>query len=238
MAIDVVVPELGESITEGTVATWLKEPGDPVAADEPLLELETDKATLEIPAPAAGVLSEILVQEGEDVEVGALLGRIEAGDGEVAAQRPSEQAAPEDTAAEPAASTEDKAPEPDSSAPARATLPAPAGPTTPVASPSVDPADIPRSGPEGEVTLKDLESVLERTPASASAEGRREERVRMSRLRRAVAARLKDAQNTAAILTTFNEADMSAVIDVRKRYRDSFEEKYGVRLGFMSFFVK
>jgi 2-oxoglutarate dehydrogenase E2 component (dihydrolipoamide succinyltransferase) len=207
MAIDILVPDLGESITEGTVATWLKEPGDPVAADEPLLELETDKATLEIPAPTAGVLSEILVQEGEDVEVGALLGRIEP-------------------AAEPAA------------APAEAT-PAPASaPTVPVSSTSLDPADVPRSGPGGAVTLKDLESFLEQTPASAAAEGRHEERVRMSRLRRTVAVRLKDAQNTAAILTTFNEADMSAVIEVRRRYRDSFEEKYGVRLGFMSFFVK
>jgi 2-oxoglutarate dehydrogenase E2 component (dihydrolipoamide succinyltransferase) len=227
MAIDIVVPDLGESITEGTVATWLKEAGDPVAADEPLLELETDKATLEIPAPAAGVLSEILVQEGEDVEVGALLGRIEPGGGEAvaAAEAETPERAEPETAAAAAAATPAAPP----SAPA---------PTAPVVSTSLDPTEVPRSGPGGAVTLEDLKSFLERTPAAAAAEGRREERVRMSRLRRTVAARLKDAQNTAAILTTFNEADMSAVIEIRKRYRDSFEERYGVRLGFMSFFVK
>ncbi|NIN72216.1 MAG: 2-oxoglutarate dehydrogenase complex dihydrolipoyllysine-residue succinyltransferase, partial [Gemmatimonadetes bacterium] len=236
MAIDILVPDLGESITEGTVATWLKEPGDQVAADEPLLELETDKATLEIPAPSAGILSEILVQEGEDVEVGALLGRIDPASGQVAAERPAAEAAPEDKTPEPAA--------PEASAPQPAATreiepsPAPAGPTASPASIDLDPDDIPRSGPDGEVTLKDLESVLGQRPPSAAAEGRREERVRMSRLRRTVAARLKEAQNTAAILTTFNEADMSAVIEIRKRYRDSFEERYGVRLGFMSFFVK
>ncbi|MGD2154587.1 MAG: 2-oxoglutarate dehydrogenase complex dihydrolipoyllysine-residue succinyltransferase, partial [Gemmatimonadales bacterium] len=132
--------------------------------------------------------------------------------------------------------------EPETAAAAAAATPAappsaPA-PTAPVVSTSLDPTEVPRSGPGGAVTLEDLKSFLERTPAAAAAEGRREERVRMSRLRRTVAARLKDAQNTAAILTTFNEADMSAVIEIRKRYRDSFEERYGVRLGFMSFFVK
>jgi 2-oxoglutarate dehydrogenase E2 component (dihydrolipoamide succinyltransferase) len=230
MAIDILVPDLGESITEGTVATWLKEPGDPVAADEPLLELETDKATLEIPAPAAGILSEILVQEGEDVEVGALLGRIEAAGGEAVVEPAAETATPEDEVVEAASAARDDA---------TAAAPAPASaPTVPVASASLDPADVPRSGPGGVVTLKDLESFLGRTPPAVAAEGRSEERVRMSRLRRTVAARLKEAQNTAAILTTFNEADMSAVVEIRKRYRDSFEEKYGVRLGFMSFFVK
>jgi 2-oxoglutarate dehydrogenase E2 component (dihydrolipoamide succinyltransferase) len=227
MAIDIVVPHLGESITEGTVATWLKEPGDQVAADEPLLELETDKATLEIPAPTAGVLSEILVQEGEDVEVGAVLGRIEVGGGEAvhaAEAAPAEGVVPEESTPETAAAR------------AEATPAAPA--PVPIPSTDLDPGDIPRSGPGGAVTLKDLKSFLESTPPSTAAEGRQEERVRMSRLRRTVAARLKEAQNTAAILTTFNEADMSAVVEVRRRYRDSFEEKYGVRLGFMSFFVK
>jgi 2-oxoglutarate dehydrogenase E2 component (dihydrolipoamide succinyltransferase) len=236
MAIDILVPDLGESITEGTVATWLKEPGDQVAADEPLLELETDKATLEIPAPSAGILSEILVQEGEDVEVGALLGRIDLAAGEVAAERPAAEAAPEDKTPEPAAS-EGPAPQPAATRELEPSL-ASAAPTASPASISLDPADIPRSGPAGEVTLKDLESVLGQRPPLTAAEGRREERVRMSRLRRTVAARLKEAQNTAAILTTFNEADMSAVIEIRKRYRDAFEERYGVRLGFMSFFVK
>jgi 2-oxoglutarate dehydrogenase E2 component (dihydrolipoamide succinyltransferase) len=213
MAIDIVVPNLGESITEATVATWLKKPGDAVAADETLLELETDKATLEIPSPAAGVLTEIVVQEGEDVEIGALLGRIEAA---AAADPPARAAA----------------------------TPANAG---------LDPAAVPRSGPGGQVTLEDLQSVFlsgEEEPGAATAsrapeeaapskaDGRGEERVRMSRLRRTIAARLKEAQNTAAILTTFNEVDMSGVIELRKRYRDVFEKKYGVRLGFMSFFVK
>jgi 2-oxoglutarate dehydrogenase E2 component (dihydrolipoamide succinyltransferase) len=232
MAIDIVVPHLGESITEGTVATWLKEPGDQVAADEPLLELETDKATLEIPAPAAGVLSEILVQEGEDVEVGAVLGRIEVRSGEAVQAveaAPAEGVAPEESTPETAAAQAEPTP----------AAPAPAA-ASPVPTPStdLDPGDIPHSGPGGAVTLKDLKSFLESTPPSTAAAGRQEERVRMSRLRRTVAARLKEAQNTAAILTTFNEADMSAVVEVRRRYRDSFEEKYGVRLGFMSFFVK
>jgi 2-oxoglutarate dehydrogenase E2 component (dihydrolipoamide succinyltransferase) len=232
MAIDIVVPHLGESITEGTVATWLKEPGDQVAADEPLLELETDKATLEIPAPAAGVLSEILVQEGEDVEVGAVLGRIEVRGGEAVQAveaAPAEGVAPAESTPETAAAQAEPTP----------AAPAPAA-ASPVPTPStdLDPGDIPHSGPGGAVTLKDLKSFLESTPPSTAAAGRQEERVRMSRLRRTVAARLKEAQNTAAILTTFNEADMSAVVEVRRRYRDSFEEKYGVRLGFMSFFVK
>jgi len=225
MAIDIVVPDLGESITEGTVATWLKEAGDPVAADEPLLELETDKATLEIPAPTAGVLSEILVQEGEDVEVGALLGRIEPGGGETVAAAEAET--PEQAEPETAAAAADATP-----------AAHPSAPTAPVAAASLDPTEVPRSGPDGAVTLEDLKSFLERTPPPTATAERREERVRMSRLRRTVAARLKEAQNTAAILTTFNEVDMSAVIEIRKRYRDSFEEKYGVRLGFMSFFVK
>lgn len=245
MAIDILVPNLGESITEGTVANWLKEPGDRVAADEPLLELETDKATLEIPAPAAGILSEILAQEGEDVEVGGLLGRIEAADDEAAAQLAADTAEPEEEASEQEAS-EDEASRKEAAQTAevaeaeeRAEQPAPDS-GAPASEPSagLDPAEVPRSGPDGAVTLQDLESFLGQAPRSAAAEGREEERVRMSRLRRTVAARLKEAQNTAAILTTFNEADMRAVVEIRKRYRDSFEEKYGVRLGFMSFFVK
>jgi 2-oxoglutarate dehydrogenase E2 component (dihydrolipoamide succinyltransferase) len=217
MAIDIVVPALGESISEATVATWLKQLGDPVAADETLLELETDKATLEIPAPAAGVLSEILVQEGEDVEVGALLGRIESAEITSGSRSAAVAAAPEPEAA------------------ARA-------PAEPAAVAGIDPDAVPRSGPGGKVTASDLESFFGQAPVEAarpvSSAGRPEERVRMSRLRRTIAARLKEAQNTAAILTTFNEVDMGAVVELRRRYRDTFEEKYGVRLGFMSFFVK
>jgi 2-oxoglutarate dehydrogenase E2 component (dihydrolipoamide succinyltransferase) len=287
MAIDILVPDLGESIGEATVATWFKQPGEAVTADETLLELETDKATLEVPAPSAGVLTEILVAEGEDVAVGAVLGRMAEGAeaAAAAAERPEREpeAAPTGVAAEDASVSE-----PDSATEA-ATEPALVG---------LDPAAVPRSGPDNTVTLADLRAffgqaardAVERSgpavrklvadhgldpelisasgkggrltkqdvldflasseaagaPSVAAApsverppdESQREERVKMSRLRRTIAARLKEAQNTAAILTTFNEADMSAVIDIRKRHRDDFEKRYGVRLGFMSFFVK
>ncbi len=293
MAIDIVVPDLGESITEGTVSVWLKKPGDSVAADETLLELETDKATLEIPSPAAGVLSEILVQEGEDVAIGALLGRIEAGTVATVGEAPPEAPVAEAPAARPAPV------EPVPAAPAPAPAVVVAAPIA-TAPDGLDPASMARSGPGGRVTLQDLQAffgeasreAVERSgpavrkliadhgldPAEIPATGRdgritkenvldflsgaaeraappaaaaprpaekapasgdrREERVKMSRLRRTIAARLKEAQNTAAILTTFNEVDMSAIIALRKRYRDAFEEKHGIRLGFMSFFVK
>ena len=287
MAIDIVVPNLGESVTEGTVSVWLKKPGDPVAADETLLELETDKATLEIPSPAAGVLSEVLVPEGEDVEIGALLGRIEAG-----AAAPVAEVEPE---AEAAGVAEPTPEEP--SAVSGVTGAAPVAAASD-ASPGLNPGNVLRSGPGGQVTLGDLQTFFEQAsqeaveksgpavrkliadhgldpsmipatgrdgritkenvldflagapapalpaprpppaPSTASTGDRRDERVKMSRLRRTIATRLKEAQNTAAILTTFNEVDMSEVIVLRKRYRDLFEEKHGVRLGFMSFFVK
>ncbi len=293
MAIDIVVPNLGESLTEATVAAWMKKPGEAVATDEVLLELETDKATLEIPAPAAGVLSEVLVDAGQDVEVGAVLGRIDE-DG-VAAVKAEPSAAEVAPASEEAAGGKGEA---SVAAAAPAAADSEAVRTT---AQGLDPTVVPRSGPGGRITLEDLkaffqqasqdaversgpavrkliadhgldpalipasgrdgrvtkddvlrflesgaagaEPEVERAPDSvvAPAPGlaeRREERVRMSRLRRTIAARLKEAQNTAAILTTFNEADMSAVIALRKRYREAFEEKYGVRLGFMSFFVK
>jgi 2-oxoglutarate dehydrogenase E2 component (dihydrolipoamide succinyltransferase) len=305
MAVDIVVPNLGESITEATVATWLKKPGEAVAADEVVLELETDKATLEIPAPAGGVLSAILVQEGEDVEVGATLGRIEERAGEAVST-----AAPEPAAAAESKPRLSAAPKREREVPAPATTPASAPAPAAVSVPSgLDPAAVPRSGPGGTVTLTDLQAFFEKAsrdaversgpavrkliadhgldPAQIPASGRdgrvtkedvlsflsagaapagpapaaptapaarparpapvparvpigerREERVRMTRLRRTIAARLKEAQNTAAILTTFNEVDMSAVIELRNRYRELFEEKHGVRLGFMSFFVK
>ena len=248
MATEIKVPALGESVTEATVAKWLKKLGEPVAVDDPVVELETDKVTLEVNATAAGVLSEIRVSEGANVNVGGVLGTID-GAGKVAAA--------------PAA-----APKPVSAAP-----PKPAAAPTPAAAPKAEPAAggaLDRSGPaarklaaesglaeqfaatgkDGRVTKADVMTALERgapqpapsAPAPAARPpreiGPREERVRMTRLRKRIAQRLKEAQNTAAMLTTFNEADMTAVMGLRERYRDSFEKKHGVRLGFMSFFVK
>jgi 2-oxoglutarate dehydrogenase E2 component (dihydrolipoamide succinyltransferase) len=241
MASEIKVPTLGESVTEATVARWLKKVGEPVAMDDPLVELETDKVTLEVNAPAAGMLSEILVREGDNVAVGALLGRI--GDG-VAKAAPAK--------AQPAA--------PSARAPAPAAAASPGGNVAVLdrSGPAVrklaeenrlDAAAIAASGKDGRLTKADVLSHLERAPAPQPAPvpatprpprelGPREERVRMTRLRRRIAERLKEAQNTAAMLTTFNEADMSAVMALREQHRDSFEKKYGVKLGFMSFFVK
>ncbi|MGH6945835.1 MAG: 2-oxoglutarate dehydrogenase complex dihydrolipoyllysine-residue succinyltransferase [Kiloniellales bacterium] len=259
MAADIVVPQLGESLAEATIAKWLKKSGEAVAVDEPLVELETDKVSVEVNAPEAGVLSEILVSEGENVEVGAVIGRIGAGAGKTSAP-----------AAKPAAKPAERAPEvlapAGGAAPAR---PAPARPekakaadggSAPLA-PSVrklveeknlDPGAIPASGKDGRLTKGDVLTYAEgdarpsvdkpaAAPAAAPArpaDERGEERVRMTRLRRRIAERLKMAQNTAAMLTTFNEADMSAVMALRAQYREGFEKKHGVRLGFMSFFVK
>ena len=236
MAIEIHVPQLGESISEATVARWMKAPGDAVEADEPLVELETDKVTVEVPAPRSGVLEEILAGEGEEVEVGAVLGRMAAG------------AAPARAVAAPNAG------EP---------APAPAGapPLSPaarklLADNALAPEAVAGTGKDGRITKGDvlahLEAAAAPPPAPAPAapppppaaprpprpDHPREERVRMSRLRRRIAERLKDAQNTAAMLTTFNEADMSGVVALRRRYREAFETRHGVRLGFMSFFVK
>jgi 2-oxoglutarate dehydrogenase E2 component (dihydrolipoamide succinyltransferase) len=252
MASEIKVPALGESVTEATVARWLKKPGEAVAMDDPLVELETDKVTLEVNAPAAGVLSEIVAPEGANVAVGAVLGRI--GDG----------------AAKPAASA--KAQSVATGAPSEAKKLAPAAAAAPAAAGNVavlersgpavrklveenqlDPAKIAASGKDGRLTKGDVLTYVERgaptaptaaaRPAPAAPRPARElqpleERVRMTRLRRRIAERLKEAQNTAAMLTTFNEADMSAIMALREQHRDSFEKKYGVRLGFMSFFVK
>jgi len=241
MATDIVVPPLGESVTEATVARWLKQAGDPVAVDDPLVELETDKVTLEVNAPAAGTLAEILVKKDANVAVGGLLGRIAEG--------------PAKPSAKPAAKAESKpapvaAPQP----PPKATPPAAeqlerSGPAVRrlVEENRINPATIPASGRDGRLTKGDVLGALEKgapalpptpVPAASREASPREERVRMTRLRRRVAERLKEAQNTAAMLTTFNEADMTAVMGLRERYRESFEKKHGVRLGFMSFFVK
>ena len=247
MATDIIVPPLGESVTEATVARWLKQPGDAVAVDDPLVELETDKVTLEVNAPAAGTLAEVLVPKDANVPVGGVLGRIAEGNskGKPAAKVDSKQA----PAAPPSKVAAAKAPAP-------AFAPAPASDLAKRSGPAVrrlveenkvEPARIPASGRDGRVTKGDVLTAIEKgaaipapaaIPAVAREIGPREERVHMTRLRRRIAERLKEAQNTAAMLTTFNEADMSAVMALRERYRESFEKKHGVRLGFMSFFVK
>lgn len=230
MAQDIVVPTLGESVTEATVAKWFKKVGDAVKADEPLVELETDKVTVEVNAPAAGALTEILVKEGASVEVGALLGKIEAG----AAGK----------AAAPAAAAPAKEPE----APKPAAAPAPAaaasnnGPAVAkmlAENPQVNAAAIAGTGKDGRLKKGDVIAALEGDGmGTAPAAGPREERVKMTKLRQTIAKRLKESQNTAAILTTFNEIDMSNVIALRNEYKDEFEKKHGIKLGFMGFFVK
>jgi 2-oxoglutarate dehydrogenase E2 component (dihydrolipoamide succinyltransferase) len=238
---DICVPTLGESVTEATVGKWFKRPGDAVAADEPLVELETDKVTLEVPAPAAGVLAKISAKNGETVGVGAVLGQITEGDAEVAAQP-----------AAPAAKT----PELPKAAPQAAptAMPVPPSVRKMAAETGVEPAKIDGSGVRGQVLKGDMLAAIERaaaaptpvpTPAPAQIrapspvdDAAREERVHMTRLRQTIARRLKDAQNTAAMLTTFNEVDMTAVMAMRNQYKDLFEKKHGVKLGFMGFFVK
>ena len=235
MATQIVVPALGESVTEATVSKWLKSAGEAVAMDEPLVELETDKITLEVPAAATGVLAAIEIAEGQTVAVGSVLGSIEAsGDGAAPAAR---------AAAEPA-------PEPPAPQATRQTL-SPAVRKL-VEEHGLDPTAIAGTGKGGRLTKGDVLAHLapSREPVvpdpdpapvpvvEAAPAGAREERVPMTRLRQRIAERLKEAQNTAAMLTTFNEVDMSAVIAMRQRLRDAFEEKHGARLGFMSFFVK
>ncbi|MGA9457362.1 MAG: 2-oxoglutarate dehydrogenase complex dihydrolipoyllysine-residue succinyltransferase [Pseudolabrys sp.] len=236
---DIRVPTLGESVTEATVGKWFKQPGDAVTVDEPLVELETDKVTLEVPAPAAGVLSEVAVKNGDTVAVGALLGQIKEGVG--AAPKASAPAAkPEETPKQ--------APAPQRSA----EMPTPPSVRKMAAESGVDPSKVSGTGLHGQVTKGDMLSAIERaaaqpTPVSTPAQMRapspaddaaREERVHMTRLRQTIARRLKDAQNTAAMLTTFNEVDMSAVMHLRNQYKDLFEKKHGVKLGFMGFFVR
>ena len=235
MATEVTVPVLGESITEATLGEWLKQPGDKVAVDEPIASLETDKVSVEVPSPVAGVMGQQAVQVGDTVLVGAMIATIEAGDG-----APAVAAAPQPAVLESPV--------------------APAADTPAALSPSVrravlehgvDPATVKGTGKDGRLTKDDVVAAAA-TPAAApapseplpvaasvaAATGRKEERVRMTRLRQTIAKRLKEAQNTAALLTTFNDVDMSAVIAARAKYKDLFEKKHGVRLGFMGFFVK
>jgi 2-oxoglutarate dehydrogenase E2 component (dihydrolipoamide succinyltransferase) len=241
MAKEIRVPALGESVTEATIAKWFRQAGEAVKADEPLVELETDKVTVEVPAPASGKLSSIDAAPGTTVNVGALLGMIEEGAA--------------GTAAAPAKAAE---------APKKAEVPAPKAAEAPL-SPAVrkmveenkvDTSSVPGTGKDGRITKGDVIAHLEKPAApapipapspapvpvprapSAQNDAAREERVKMSRLRLTIARRLKDAQNTAAMLTTFNEVDMTATMALRNQYKDLFEKKHGVKLGFMSFFVK
>jgi len=248
MAIEIKVPSLGESVTTATIARWMKKPGDAVAADEPVVELETDKVTVEVPSPSAGVLGEIVAQEGAEVEVGAILGIIgdSAGHGVHAnpAANPPAGVNPPPTPSGPVA----RPATPPADVVAHAPLPAAA---KMMEERQVGPAQIGAgtgTGKDGRITKGDVLDFLARpapvaaVPAAPKAprsaqEG--EERVKMTRLRRTIAARLKEAQNTAAMLTTFNEVDMSALMALRAEYKDAFEKKHGgVRLGFMSVFVR
>jgi 2-oxoglutarate dehydrogenase E2 component (dihydrolipoamide succinyltransferase) len=231
MSAEILVPTLGESVSEATIAKWFKSAGEPVQADELLVELETDKVTLEVNAPASGVLSEIKVKEGATVGVGALLGLIE--EGEV-------KPANNNAAAKPAAAAPAKAvAAPVAAAPAQS----PAVRKI-VAENNLNPSSIAASGKDGRLTKGDVLTAIQGGGAAKNVavavrgEDPREERVRMTKLRQRIAERLKESQNTAAILTTFNEIDMTNVMALRNDYKDAFEKKHGVKLGFMSFFVK
>ena len=243
---DIRVPTLGESVTEATVGKWFKQPGEAVAVDEPVVELETDKVTLEVPAPATGVLSDIAAKTGDTVGVAALLGQIKEG----AAAAPAKAAPP---AAKPP-----EAPKPVPAPPAAAKaadMPLPPSVRKMAAESGIDAAKVAGSGMHGQVSKGDMMAAIERaaaqpTPVAATAaavqmrtpsptdDAVREERVHMTRLRQTIARRLKDAQNTAAMLTTFNEVDMGAVMSLRNQYKELFEKKHDVKLGFMGFFVR
>ncbi|MFB2551257.1 2-oxoglutarate dehydrogenase complex dihydrolipoyllysine-residue succinyltransferase [Ensifer soli] len=243
MTTDIRVPTLGESVSEATIGKWFKKAGDTVKADEPIVELETDKVTIEVPSPASGVLSEIVANAGDTVGLGALLGQIAEG-GAGAAAAPAEAPA---KAAEPAPAA--------APAPAASSMPPAPAAAKLMAENNVAAGDVDGSGKRGQVLKGDVLAAVTRSaaaPAQAVAEpakvqarapsttedSGREERVKMTRLRQTIAKRLKDAQNTAAMLTTYNEVDMSAVMDLRGRYKDIFEKKHGVKLGFMGFFTK
>ncbi len=278
MTAEITVPALGESITEATVGRWLKSVGDAVDVDEPVVELETDKVTVEVNAPLAGTLGEILVGEGANVEIGAVLGVIAGGGAAAAKEKRRKPAAPgpeamavqaarpsAPEAARPSAPEAPRPPAPQAARPAvsRSEAPLSSAVRKLVEENRLDPVAIPATGKGGRLTKGDVLSFLERSgariqavppepepalelpapepalePPAPEPAVRREERVRMTRLRKRIAERLKEAQNTAVMLTTFNEVDMSKVMAVRARCREEFEKKHGVRLGFMSFFLK
>lgn len=249
MATEVLVPTLGESITEATLGEWLKKPGEAVAADEPIASLETDKVSVEVPAPVAGVMGQHAVQPGDTVSVGAMIATIESGDGAAAAPKaeaPKADAAP----AAPAPAAAQQAPAAgDSNVDAAALSPSV---RRAILEHGVDPAKVKGTGRDGRITKEDVIAAAgdksaaaapaaapaAAAPAVSAAPARGEERVKMTRLRQTIARRLKEAQDTAALLTTFNDVDMTAVIEARAKYKDLFEKKHGVRLGFMGFFVK
>lgn len=281
MTVEIKVPTLGESVSEATVAKWFKKPGDAVAADEPLCELETDKVTIEVNSPAAGALDSIVAEEGTDVGVDALLGTIdESAEGAAAAPEEKKESPPPPPTAEKKPEDDDKSATPPSPPAASPPPPPPAAApaaksaakaeSRPPLSPAVrklvddndlDPTLITGTGPDGRLTKGDVLKAIEdgsakRRAASATAAAQssagftpsselpprpddpREERVKMTKLRKVIAGRLKQAQNTAAMLTTWNEVDMGAAMDLRAEYKDQFEKKHGVRLGFMAFFVR
>ncbi len=283
MAIEIVVPTLGESVTEATVGKWFKKAGDAVKADEAVAELETDKVTLEVNAPVSGVIAEIAVKEGETVAPGAVLGAIAEGQAAAAPSKPAQaspaaqqpKAAPAQATAAPqaAAKAASSAPQTQATPAYASAAPQPAqarAANAETLAPSVrrlagesgvDPASVSGTGKDGRVTKGDMLAVIEggaSKPASAPinfpapqapqpaavrtpllpSDDAREERVRMTKLRQTIARRLKEAQNAAAMLTTFNEVDMSTIMAVRNQYKDLFEKKHGVKLGFMGFFVK
>jgi len=266
---DIRVPTLGESVTEATIGRWFKKQGDAVAVDEPLVELETDKVTIEVPAPSAGTLGEIIAKDGETVAVGALLGQISEGGG---AAKPAAKDTPKATAAvAPETTTGRPDLKTDTTKPINAgpeeVRPKPELKTPPSDAPQapsvrrlssesgVDASTVPGSGKDGRVTKGDMLAAIEkaasaptpvnqpaaamqvRAPSSAD-DAAREERVKMTRLRQTIARRLKEVQNTAAMLTTFNEVDMTNVMALRAQYKDVFEKKHGAKLGFMGFFTK
>ncbi len=248
---EIRVPTLGESVTEATIGRWFKKAGDAVAVDEPLVELETDKVTIEVPAPSAGTLGEIVAKDGQTVAVGALLGQINEGAAgakpAAASAKPTASAAPPPAAAAPVAAAVPKAVPADAPlAPSVRKLSAESG---------IDATTVPGSGKDGRVTKGDMLAAIERAasaptpinqPAAAvqvrapspADDAAREERVKMTRLRQTIARRLKDVQNTAAMLTTFNEVDMTHIMALRAQYKDVFEKKHNSKLGFMGFFTK
>lgn len=268
MAIeDVKIPQLGESITEATIGSWLVKVGDAVDVDQALVEVETDKVAMEVPAPAAGTVTELVVEEGDNVEIGALIAKIDTEGKASSSSSSSSNSEKKEPASDSAASKpsdakkedkkEDKKDEKSSGSSSSSSSSSPGDlmPMSPavrrlVEDYNLDPASIDGSGKDGRLTKSDVMKAIETgsaktfsaAPATAAAaatdQGPREERVKMTRLRKRIAERLKDAQNTAAMLTTYNEVDMTAVMAARGKYKDLFDKKHGIRLGFMSFFTK
>ena len=256
MATEVKVPTLGESVTEATVGQWLKKPGEAVKVDEPIVSLETDKVAVDVPSTVAGVMGDIIAKEGDTVEVGALLAYVNEGASAAASPAPAAAAA----APAPAAKAEAAAPAPAASAPAASdddeggNLTLSPAVRRMVLEHGLDPSKIKGTGKDGRLTKDDVTAAVAAgtakaaasTPAAAPAAAqapaagpsRAQERVKMTRLRQTVAKRLKEAQNTAALLTTYNDVDMTNIIEARAKYKDLFEKKHGVRLGFMGFFTK